>query len=50
MDELYTGIQSRGYRTLTKVICRDHKLEVNFKRVLQLMQKMGVYTTYPKRI
>lgn len=48
IDELHTAHPTWGYRTITKVIRRDDKLEINRKRIQRLMKIMGVYTIYPK--
>ena len=48
IDELHTNHPTWGYRMLTKVICRELKVNVNRKKVRRLMRVMGVYTIYPK--
>jgi len=48
IDELHTDHPTWGYRTITKVICRDDKLCVNRKKIRRMMRDMGVYTIYPK--
>ncbi|WP_213414254.1 IS3 family transposase, partial [Xylanibacillus composti] len=48
IDELHTDHPTWGYRTITKVIRRDDKIQVNRKKIQRLMREMGVYTIYPK--
>jgi len=48
IDELHTAHPTWGYRTITKVIRRDHQLCVNRKKIQRMMRDMGVYTIYPK--
>lgn len=48
IDEIHTTHPTWGYRTITTVIRRDDKLQINRKRVQRLMKVMGVYTIYQK--
>ncbi len=48
IDGLHTDHPTWGYRTLTKVIRRDHGILVNRKKIRRMMQVMGIYTIFPK--
>lgn len=48
IDELHTDHPTWGYRTITKIIRRDHNICINRKKVRRMMRDMGVYTIYPK--
>lgn len=48
IDELHTAHPTWGYRTITKVICRDEGLCVNRKKIRRMMRDMGIHTIYPK--
>lgn len=49
IDRLYTDAPFYGYRRMTACLHFDHQLIVNKKRVLRLMQAMGIAAIYPKR-
>lgn len=48
IDELHTEHPTWGYRTLTKIIRRDHGILVNREKNRRAMRLMGVYTIFPK--
>lgn len=48
IDELHTDHPTWGYRTITKIVRRDHGICVNRKKVRRMMRVMGVYTIFPK--
>lgn len=48
IDELHTDHPTWGYRTITKIIRRDHGICVNRKKIRRMMRVMGVYTIFPK--
>jgi putative transposase len=49
IDEQYTKTPFYGYRRMTAYLRRPpHEYEINQKRVLRLMQKMGLQAIYPK--
>ena len=48
IDELHTDHPTWGYRTITKIIRRDHGICVNRKKIRRMMRDMGVYTIFPK--
>lgn len=48
IGEIYTTHPTWGYRTLTKILRRDHRLLINRKKVRRMMRDMGVYTIYPQ--
>lgn len=48
IDEIHTCEPTWGYRTITSILRRDDQLAINRKKVRRLMQKMGIYTLYPK--
>ena len=47
IDEIHTGHPTWGYRTITKIIRRDDGILVNRKKILRMMNEMGVRTIYP---
>lgn len=48
IDELHSDHPTWGYRTITKIIRRDHGICVNRMKIRRMMRDMGVYTIYPK--
>lgn len=48
IDEIYTKFPYYGYRKVTAQLKRDD-FNVNHKKVLGLMQKMGIQAIYPKK-
>ena len=47
IDEIHTAHPTWGYRTITKIIRRDDGITVNHKKILRMMNTMGVRTIYP---
>jgi putative transposase len=47
IDEIHTAHPTWGYRTITKIIRRDDGILVNRKKVLRMMNEMGIRTIYP---
>lgn len=48
IDEIYTNKPYYGYRKITAQLKRED-IKVNHKKVLSLMQKMGIQAIYPKK-
>lgn len=48
IDRIHTAEPTWGYRTITKVLRRNHHVLINRKRTRRLMREMGIYTLYPK--
>lgn len=47
IDELYLEAPESGYRTMTELLQREG-YQVNGKRILRLMRKMGIQAVYPQ--
>lgn len=47
IDEIHTNHPTWGYRTITKIIRRENNILVNRKKILRMMNDMGVRTIYP---
>ena len=48
IDRIHTAEPTWGYRTITRVLRRDHGFVINRKRTRRMMREMGIYTLYPK--
>ena len=48
IERVHTDEPTWGYRTITKILKRDHHIQINRKRTRRLMQSMGIYTLFPK--
>ena len=48
IERVHTDEPTWGYRTITKILKRDHHIQINRKRTRRLMQIMGIYTLFPK--
>lgn len=48
IDRIHTDEPTWGYRTITTILRRDYRIEINRKRTRRLMQVMGIYTLFPK--
>src|SRR5665647_956981 len=48
IDRIHTAEPTWGYRTITKVLRRDHGFVINRKRTRRIMREMGIYTLYPQ--
>ena len=49
IQDLYEKHSFLGYRRITEIIRRNSTKVVNHKKVLRLMQKMGLQAVYPKK-
>lgn len=47
IDEIYTDNPSFGYRRITVILRRDHKMQVNRKRIRRYMREMGIQGICP---
>jgi putative transposase len=48
IDEIHTNEPAWGYRTITRILNRDHGQKINRKKVRRMMRDMGIYALYPK--
>ena len=48
IDRIHTDEPTWGYRTITKILRRDHSILINRKRTRRIMQQMGIYTLFPR--
>ncbi len=47
IDEIFTGSPEYGSRFIRKILRREDGLNVNRKRIVRLMRKMGICAIYP---
>lgn len=47
IDEIYTAHPEYGYRTMTTILKRDHKVNINKKRTRRYMREMGIQGICP---